>query len=238
MVSPFLKSAVVPMLTPAAACARAGRTPGEQTKENELTPRASMARGLGEVSRRGRGPCSAPSATWSAPGLLALLLPLAGRENCAFLLAPGMIAGRAAARRSSVDKADLRAAHKEQQREQRAQAEAWFGKFDLEGDGVLQRPELAALLKHTTGIDPSEEALDMALADARAADIKGGSEPKDGVSKKAATAVVTKFSVRPAASLAPLSPLVDSTSHNALYPHGGRDQVLGAPPQLEHFSIG
>ena len=176
--------------------------------------------------------------TWSAPRLLLFLHALAGRENCAFLLAPGMIAGRAAARRSSVDKADLRAAHKEQQREQRAQAEAWFGKFDLEGDGVLQRPELAALLKHTTGIDPSEEALDMALADARAADIKGGSEPKDGVSKKAATAVVTKFSVRPAASLAPLSPLVDSTSHDALYSHGGRDQVLGAPPQLEHFSIG
>ena len=170
--------------------------------------------------------------------LLLFLRALAGRENCAFLLAPGMIAGRAAARRSSVDKADLRAAHKEQQREQRAQAEAWFGKFDLEGDGVLQRPELAALLKHTTGIDPSEEALDMALADARAADIKGGSEPKDGVSKKAATAVVTKFSVRPAASLAPLSPLVDSTSHNALCPHGGRDQVLGAPPQLQHVSIG
>ena len=113
-----------------------------------------------------------------------------------------MIAGRAAAR-ARANKADLRAAHKDKQREQRAQAEAWFGKFDLEGDGVLQRSELAALLKHTSGIEPSDEALDMALADARAADIKGGSEPKDGVSKKAATAVVTKFSVRPAASLAP-----------------------------------
>ena len=142
-----------------------------------------------------------------------------------------MIAGRSAARRASVNQADLRAAHKDKQREQRAQAEAWFSKFDLEGDGVLQRSELATLLKHTTGIDPSDEALDMALADARAADIKGGSEPKDGVSKKAATAVVTKFSVRPAASLAPLSPLVDRTSHNALYPHGGRAPTA---PALQH----
>lgn len=149
----------------------------------------------------------------------------------AFLLASGMIAGRSAARRASVNQADLRAAHKDKQREQRAQAEAWFSKFDLEGDGVLQRSELATLLKHTTGIDPSDEALDMALADARAADIKGGSEPKDGVSKKAATAVVTKFSVRPAASLAPLSPLVDRTSHNALYPHGGRAPTA---PALQH----
>jgi len=103
-----------------------------------------------------------------------------------------MIAGRAAAR--GTRKADLRAAHKDKQREQQAQAKAWFDKFDLEGDGVLSRTELATLLKYTTGIDPSEQALNMALADARAADIKGGGEPKDGVSKKAATAVVTKFS--------------------------------------------
>lgn len=139
-----------------------------------------------------------------------------------------MIAGRAAAR-ARANKADLRAAHKDKQREQRAQAEAWFGKFDLEGDGVLQRSELAALLKHTSGIEPSDEALDMALADARAADIKGGSEPKDGVSKKAATAVVTKFSVRPAASLAPqhwlglVGPQVRSSSF--------RSSASAAPPQ-------
>ena len=55
MVSPFLKSAVVPMLTPAAACARAGRTPGEQTNESELTPRASMARSWRSL-RRNLGP--------------------------------------------------------------------------------------------------------------------------------------------------------------------------------------
>ena len=119
------------------------------------------------------------------------------RSAPSFLLAlrpAGMIAGRAAAR--GTRKADLRAAHKDKQREQQAQAKAWFDKFDLEGDGVLSRTELATLLKYTTGIDPSEQALNMALADARAADIKGGGEPKDGVSKKAATAVVTKFSVR------------------------------------------
>ena len=228
MVSPFLKSAVVPMLTPAAACARAGRTPGEQTKENELTPRASMARGLGEVWERTVVMCLWFVASAEPSSCLRLVCaPL----RSAFLLASGMIAGRSAARRASVNQADLRAAHKDKQREQRAQAEAWFSKFDLEGDGVLQRSELATLLKHTTGIDPSDEALDMALADARAADIKGGSEPKDGVSKKAATAVVTKFSVRPAASLAPLSPLVDRTSHNALYPHGGRAPTA---PALQH----
>ena len=68
----------------------------------------------------------------------------------------------------------MRAAEKEMQRKQRAQAEAWFEWFDLNGDGVLQRTELAALLKHVSGIDPSDEALDMALADARAADIKAG----------------------------------------------------------------
>ena len=108
-----------------------------------------------------------------------------------------MIAGRAAATRGvKARKAEMRAAHKEKQREQRAQAEAWFARFDLQGDGVLQRSELAALLKHTSGFDPSDEALDMALADARAADVKEGVEPKDGVSKKAATAVVAKFSVR------------------------------------------
>ena len=89
----------------------------------------------------------------------------------------------------------MRAAEKEMQRKQRAQAEAWFEWFDLNGDGVLQRTELAALLKHVSGIDPSDEALDMALADARAADVRAGVEPKDGVSKKAATAVVAKFSV-------------------------------------------
>ena len=129
---------------------------------------------------------------------------------------------------------------------------AWFAWFDLNGDGVLQRTELAALLKHVSGIDPSDEALDMALADARAADIKAGRgrmvpQPLtlhvpeaaapgqviqvglpgggttavtvpadavpgqsfkftfecmqlDGVSKNAAFAVVTKFSVRLAAS--------------------------------------
>ena len=149
-------------------------------------------------------------------------------------------------------RAEMRAAEKEMQRKQRAQAEAWFEWFDLNGDGVLQRTELAALLKHVSGIDPSDEALDMALADARAADIKAGrgrmvpqaltlhvpeaaapgqviqvglpgggmtavTVPADavpgqsfkftfecvqldGVSKKAAFAVVTKFSVRLAAS--------------------------------------
>ena len=148
-------------------------------------------------------------------------------------------------------RAGMRAAEKEKRREQRAQAEEWFAKFDLNGDGVLQRTELAALLKHTTGIAPSDEALDMALADARAADIKAGrgrmvpqaltlhvpeaaapgqviqvglpgggmtavtlpadavpGQPLnitiecvqlDGVSKKAAFAVVTKFAVRLAA---------------------------------------
>ena len=102
-------------------------------------------------------------------------------------------------------RAGMRAAEKEKRREQRAQAEEWFAQFDLNGDGVLQRTELAALLKHTTGIAPSDEALDMALADARAADVRAGVEPKDGVSKKAATAVVAKFSVRRQPSLAPLS---------------------------------
>ena len=149
-------------------------------------------------------------------------------------------------------RAEMRAAEKKMQREQRAQAEAWFAWFDLNGDGVLQRTELAALLKHVSGIDPSDEALDMALADARAADIKAGrgrmvpqaltlhvpeaaapgqviqvglpgggttavTVPADavpgqsfkftfecmqldGVSKNAAFAVVTKFSVRLAAS--------------------------------------
>ena len=149
-------------------------------------------------------------------------------------------------------RAGMRATEKEKRREQRAQAEEWFAKFDLNGDGVLQRTELAALLKHTTGIAPSDEALDMALADARAADIKAGrgrmilqdltlhvpeaaapgqviqvglpgggmtavTVPADavpgqsfkftfecmqldGVSKNAAFAVVTKFSVRLAAS--------------------------------------
>ena len=163
-----------------------------------------------------------------------------------------MIAGRAAARGMGKQKAAMRAAHKEKQKEQRKQAEAWFAQFDLEGDGVLQRSELAALLKHTSGFDPSDEALDMALADARAADIKAGrgrmisqdltlhvpeaaapgqviqvglpgggtttvtvpadavpgqsskfttwSVQLDGVSKEAAFAVVTKFSVRLAAS--------------------------------------
>ena len=71
-------------------------------------------------------------------------------------------------------RAEMRAAEKKMQREQQAQAEAWFAWFDLNGDGVLQRTELAALLKHVSGIDPSDEALDMALADARAADIKAG----------------------------------------------------------------
>ena len=151
----------------------------------------------------------------------------------------------------------MRAAEKEMQRKQRAQAEAWFEWFDLNGDGVLQRTELAALLKHTTGIAPSDEALDMALADARAADIKAGrgrmisqdltlhvpeaAAPGqviqvglpgggmtavtlpadavpgqsfkftfecvqlDGVSKKAAFAVVTKFAVRAASSYQHLS---------------------------------
>ena len=116
-----------------------------------------------------------------------------------------MIAGRAAARGMGKQKAAMRAAHKEKQKEQRKQAEAWFAQFDLEGDGVLQRSELAALLKHTSGFDPSDEALDMALADARAADVRAGVEPKDGVSKKAATAVVAKFSVHRQPSLAPLS---------------------------------
>ena len=148
-------------------------------------------------------------------------------------------------------RAGMRAAEKEKRREQRAQAEEWFAQFDLNGDGVLQRTELAALLMHTTGIAPSDEALDMALADARAADIKAGrgrmisqdltlhvpeaAAPGqviqvglpgggmtavtlpadavpgqsfkftfecvqlDGVSKKAAFAVVTKFAVRLAA---------------------------------------
>ena len=114
-------------------------------------------------------------------------------------------------------RAEMRAAKKEMQREQRAQVEAWFASFDLNEDGVLQRTELAALFKHISGIAPSDEALDMTLADARAFDIKAGCGRKDavpgqslkfttsstqldGVSKKAAFAVVTKFAVRLAAS--------------------------------------
>ena len=38
----------------------------------------------------------------------------------------------------------MRAAEKKMQREQRAQAEAWFAWFDLNGDGVLQRTERAS----------------------------------------------------------------------------------------------
>ena len=118
-------------------------------------------------------------------------------------------------------RAEMRAAKEEMQREQRAQVEAWFASFDLNEDGVLQRTELAALFKHISGIAPSDEALDMTLADARAFDAKAGCgrkvHPADavlgqslkfttsstqlyGVSKKAAFAVVTKFSVRLAAS--------------------------------------
>ena len=102
-----------------------------------------------------------------------------------------MIAGRAAARMRE-KKDHLRREHKEKLAAQREQTETWFAKFD-DGDGVLQRAELAALLKHTSGTEPSDEALDMALAEARTADIKGGGEPKDGISKKSALTVVTKY---------------------------------------------
>ena len=102
--------------------------------------------------------------------------------------------------------------HKETQRQQRQQAEIWFAQFD-NGDGVLQRTELAALLKHTSAVEPSEEALDMALADAKAADIRAGGQPTDGVSKKSAVLVVTKFSVR----------------HSAISPRTAAS-ALAAPP--------
>ena len=48
-------------------------------------------------------------------------------------------------------RAGMRATEKEKRREQRAQAEEWFAQFDLNSDGVLQRTELAALLKHISG---------------------------------------------------------------------------------------
>ena len=140
-----------------------------------------------------------------------------------------MIAGRSAARRGIRAKhRALREEHEHKKKVQLEQAKIWFQqhvsgnwnpahhraaaklellrlalrRFDTDKTGVLSRDQLAKLLEHVAAVPPSEEALDTAMEAAKHVDTTGDGQPDTmGISKKAATMVVTKYVVRASETL-------------------------------------
>lgn len=146
-----------------------------------------------------------------------------------------MIAGRSAARRGIRAKhSALRKEHEHKKKVQLEQAKIWFQqhvsgnwnpahhraaaklellrlalrRFDTDKSGVLSRDQLAKLLEHVAAVPPSEEALDTAMEAAKHVDTTGDGQPDTmGISKKAATMVVTKYVVRASETLRPSVPV-------------------------------
>lgn len=79
-------------------------------------------------------------------------------------------------------------------REQAEQVEKWFSQFDNDNgqpDGVLSRDEFKQLLHSVTGLMPSEEAMDVAMAQAK----KSERSSATGVTREDAAEVVSKVAI-------------------------------------------
>ena len=106
-----------------------------------------------------------------------------------------MIAGRGAVNaRKRRQRNEMKKQRKAKLEAESKVVSAWFAEFDTDKTGVLSKEQLSALLKHLAKVEPSEEALSTAMANAVSLDTTGDGVPDTtGISRKSATDVVSKY---------------------------------------------
>ena len=95
-----------------------------------------------------------------------------------------MPVGHGAAMSNAKNKKQQKAKQRAEEERIKEQVDEWFSKFDTDGNSVLSREEVKALLGYVAGKEPSDEALDMALSKAT----ESGSA--EGITRKVAYKVV------------------------------------------------